>query len=110
MTKILAMDVDLTLTKEECWTAEECLDATPNQEMIEKMEEIFHKWYIVISTARRMDRLAVPTLKWLYANHVPFNGIDFRKTACDILIDDKAFRPEEFLKMDLMGSLYDREP
>ena len=83
MAKVIAIDVDNTLTVETCWTEEECLNATPRTEVIEKVRDIFMTHYIVISTARRVE-LATATIKWLYKHDVPFNAIDFRKTACDI--------------------------
>lgn len=107
MAKVIAIDCDGTLTQEICWTEEECLNATPRTEVIEKVRDIFMTHYIVISTARRVE-LATATIKWLYKHDVPFNAIDFRKTACDLLVDDLAITPEDFLKADLSERLYGR--
>jgi len=107
--KIIGIDVDGTLTENACWTEEECQNATPRTKVIEKVREISAQYYIVISTARRVE-LATATIKWLYKHDVPFNAIDFRKTAVDLLVDDLAVSPEEFLEMDLSKRLYDREP
>jgi len=106
--KVIAIDMDLTLTNEECWTEQECLEATPNQKVIDKIRDICMTHYIVISTARRVE-LAATTIKWLYKYDVPFNAIDFRKTAADLYVDDKAITPEEFLKTDFTKGLYGRE-
>ena len=108
MAKIIAIDIDLTLTTTECWTEEEVQNATPNEKVIEKMRELINSWYIVISTARRVE-LATATIKWLYKHDVPFNAIDFRKTASDLMVDDKAITPDEFIKTDFNKGLYGRE-
>ena len=109
MAKVLVVDVDGTLTEEICWTEEECQNATPNQKMIDKLRELYFQYYIVIGTARRVE-LATATIKWLYKHDVPFNAIDFRKTAGDLYVDDKCLPIDEFLNADLSKKLYDREP
>ena len=96
--KIIAVDIDLTLTNEECWTEKECLLATPKWEIVEAVRSIFHEKYIVLSTSRKWETLAVPTLNWLTKYNIPYNAIDFRKTCCDLLVDDKAITPGDFLK------------
>jgi uncharacterized HAD superfamily protein len=68
--------------------------------VIDKLRKIYLNNYIVISTSRRID-LAIVTIKWLYKYDVPFNAIDFRKTACDFMVDDKAITPQDFLSFKI---------
>ena len=95
---VVGVDVDGTLCYEICWTPKDCLVATPRQEVIDKVRELYLKQkYIVIATSRK-PQLAEATLMWLDKNNVPYHAIDFRKTACDVLIDDKVINVEDFIK------------
>ena len=92
MSRIIAVDVDGVLTKEICWTPEECLNAEPNKGIIKMVERLYKENFIVIYTART-DELIVPTLQWLRKNEVKFNAFSNNKMAADLYIDDKAFNP-----------------
>lgn len=45
MCKIFAIDMDGTLTKEICWTPEDCLNATPNKSGKESKQTFGKKLY-----------------------------------------------------------------
>ena len=109
MAIILVVDIDGTLTKEICWTEEEVQNATPNQEMIDRLGKLYNQYYIIISTARRVE-LATATIKWLYRHDVPFHAISFKKTVGDLYVDDLCIPIDEFLNADLSKRLYGREP
>jgi len=95
--KVIAIDIDGTLTKETCWTEEECLNATPYQEVIDKVNEIFLTNFIVLYTARR-DELITATLKWLRKHNVRFHAISNNKIGIDVgYVDDKSITIEDFL-------------
>jgi len=90
MVKILAIDLDGTLCKEDCWTEEEALNATPNKERIEYANKLAHNGYFVIIYTARLDELIPATLEWLRRNNVRYDAICNQKMACDIYVDDKA--------------------
>lgn len=86
--EILAIDIDGTLTKEVCWTEQECLNAAPQEEVIEFLRKEFSKRLVIPLTARRIE-LATSTLMWLNMHDVPFHAISFNKMPADWYIDDK---------------------
>lgn len=86
---IICVDVDGTLTKEICWTKRDCLTATPNKKVIDKVNKQYQKDFIVIYTAR-VDELIVPTLEWLRKNGVKFHAISNNKIPANLYLDDKA--------------------
>jgi uncharacterized HAD superfamily protein len=92
--KIVLFDLDGTLCVEECWTAEECKNATLREDIAEKLNELYQKNFIVIYTARRDENIPA-TLEWLRRNNIRFHAITNLKSAADVYIDDKALRPEE---------------
>lgn len=91
---VIAVDIDGTLCKEECWTEEQCLNATPVAGVVKKVNKLHLSRFIVVHTARR-DHLIPATLKWLRTWGISFSAISNNKTSADIYIDDKAIRPEE---------------
>lgn len=99
--KIIHVDLDGVLCKEECFTADECANATLNVEFWQWLWKIHNatedRKFIIIYTARR-TKYARETIEWLEKNNVPFDGIDFRKTPSDFYIDDKAINIDEFMK------------
>lgn len=92
---IICVDVDGTLTKGVAWTSEECLAAIPNNELIERVNYLYQRNFIVIWTARR-DNLIPATLEWLRRNNVRYHSISNLKCSGDLYIDDKAMRSESF--------------
>lgn len=94
--RVVLVDLDGTLCEGNSWTREECLKAAPKEEMIKKVNEAYQKNFIVIYTARRDENIPA-TLEWLRRNNVRFHAFSNQKTAGDVLIDDIAIRPEEFL-------------
>jgi hypothetical protein len=92
--KIILLDVDGTLCTGECWTEEEVLKAKPRKDIIEKVNELYKKNFILIYTARQ-EFLIPSTLIWLRTHGVAFHGWATGKKPGDLYIDDKAIRPEE---------------
>ncbi len=95
--KVFAIDCDDTLTKETCWTPKDCLNAEPNQEVIDKVNSL--KDYIIINTARA-DHLIPATIKWLRKHNVKYHGINNQKIPAAYYVDDKALLIDDFLKGD----------
>jgi uncharacterized HAD superfamily protein len=90
MQRLIAVDLDGTLTKECCWNEDDCLKATPRQDMIDYVNKLYLNGdHIVIWTARR-ESLRTATEYWLRANKVLYHAIDMHKIGCHIYIDDKA--------------------
>jgi uncharacterized HAD superfamily protein len=92
--KVIAVDMDGTLTKDVAWNAEDAINAEPRWEMIEKVNKLYKSNFIVIHTARR-DDMYQATKDWLAMHQVKYHAIAMEKMAADIYIDDKALRPEE---------------
>lgn len=97
---VIGVDIDGTLCEGDAYTPEQVLLAVPRFEVINKIRELFKTKYIVLSTARRIE-LAETTLLWLNKYNIPYHAIDFRKTAVDVLIDDRAINVEDFLMEDI---------
>ena len=86
--KIILVDIDGTLCKGEAFTPRQCLKAKPIKRMIDKINKLGAKNFIIIHTARR-DNLIPATLEWLRRNNVLYQAISNHKTFADIYIDDK---------------------
>jgi len=93
--KIYLIDVDGTLTKETCYTPRECLNATPVQSVIDKVNKAFLKGFVIIYTARR-NPLLPNTIEWLERNGVNYHAISNRKIPGDEYWDNKAVNPKDF--------------
>lgn len=88
---IVCIDMDKTLCNEVCFTPQECLDATPQEWVIETVAEAYKTGFIVIYTAR-VDELIPATLEWLRRNNVRYHAISNLKIPAAIYLDDKAVR------------------
>lgn len=84
---VINFDLDGCLTKSVCWTPEECLNAEPNLEVIEKFNKLAETNFVYICTARR-DHLIPETLRWLRRNGIMFQAISNNKSSADLYIDD----------------------
>ena len=82
---IVAVDMDGCLCKEVCWTRAECLDATPNWELIKTVNKLSKTKHIVVYTARR-DNLISATLEWLRKHEIKFDSISNKKMPADAYI------------------------
>ena len=91
------MDLDQTLCYQTCFTPEECLAVKPIQIMIDKVNELAIRDYIIIYTARR-DELIPATLKWLRKNDVHYHGISNNKVP-GFYVDDRSLTFAEFLNL-----------
>lgn len=89
MSKVIAIDIDNTLTNETCWTNEQCLNATPKQEVINKVNELYKTNCIIIYTAR-VSELRDATECWLKMNKVHYHALRMDKLGFDVLLDDRA--------------------
>jgi uncharacterized HAD superfamily protein len=92
--KIIAVDLDKTLTQKTSWNIKQALTAKPRKDIIKKINELYKHNLIIIHTSRT-DDLYDATRKWLKKNNVKYHAISMEKMVADYYIDDKALRPEE---------------
>jgi hypothetical protein len=92
--KVICVDLDGTLCYGESWTPENVMIAEPKQEIIDKINILYEKNFIVIYTARR-DDLIPATLEWLRRNNVRYHAFSNQKIGADQYIDDKVIRESE---------------
>ena len=92
--KWIAVDLDGTLCKEICFTAEEVSKATPVKKIVDKVNEWHLHNSIIIWTARR-NELLTATAKWLDKHNIQFDAISNHKLAADIYVDDKMVHPRD---------------
>lgn len=94
MRKIILVDVDGTLCKEVCWTVKDCLTATPDTKLIEKVNRLFEKEFIIIYTARKTELIS-STMEWLNKHNVKFHAISNLKIPGDAYIDRDILNPDD---------------
>lgn len=94
--RLIGIDIDNTLTNETCWTVEDCLKATPKQDVIDKVNELYGSNCIIIYTAR-VEELRTATEYWLKAHKVHYNALRMDKLSCDVLLDDRTVNSLEEL-------------
>lgn len=87
--KLIAVDLDGTLSTGECWNTTD--EPKPIQLIIDYVNRLYRKGaHIIIYTARMPDMYQM-TLAWLLKHGILFHGISMRmKPGADIYIDDKA--------------------
>lgn len=78
MKQLLLVDVDEHLTIEDCFTVEECQNATPNKAWVDWVNKHYEEDFIIIYTARR-NHLTEVTKDWLYKNKVRYHVYDNTK-------------------------------
>ncbi len=97
MAKVFLVDCDGTLTKSVCFTPEECENAEPRQDVIDKVNSLGCVW-VIIYTARR-DELIPATIRWLRKHNVRYHAIsNIKIPSCVGYIDDNAIPVEDFLE------------
>lgn len=96
--KLIAVDLDLTLTKGKDYWGDKTQYIEPNQKMIDYVNNLYIKGgHIIIYTAR-MPLMYPETLGWLLSHNVLFHGIAMRiKPGSDCYIDDKAINLEDIV-------------
>ncbi len=100
MAKVILIDCDGTLTKGICWTPEDCLNAEPRQEVIDKVNSLSNMW-VIVYTARR-DELIPATIQWLRKHNVRYHAIsNIKIPACVGYVDDNSITIDDFLSKEL---------
>lgn len=94
MRQIILVDVDGTLCKEVCFTEEQARKATPNLDLIKKINSLYEQEFIVIYTARR-THLIEATMRWLELHGVKYHAISNHKIPGDTYIDADTKHPKD---------------
>jgi uncharacterized HAD superfamily protein len=94
--KVYLVDIDGTLCKGVCWDDDSILKAEPVKEMIDKVNELHERNFIVIHTARRHERY-LATVKWLAKHDVRYHSLRFEKCPGDFIVDADAITKVEDL-------------
>ena len=83
-------------------------DVKPKEGALEALQELKKNGHeIIIFTARHMKtcendeskviaKIGKITIDWLEKHDIPYDGLLFSKPNCDLIIDDKAFRHENW--------------
>jgi capsule biosynthesis phosphatase len=115
--KRIVMDVDGTLCGSPSVKGD-YLTAVPYPEVVERLRKYKAEgWVIIIQSARQMrthannvgriNATTLPTLiEWLRKHDVPFDEVHVGKPWCGydgFYVDDRAIRPDEFLRLDHAG-------
>ena len=109
--KRIIVDIDGTLCVVE---NRDFINAIPIQEVIDKVNEYYEKGYeVIISTARgqnscntveeMQNKYEAITKEWLDKAGVKYHRLEIGyKQNADMYVDDKAIRPEEFIKKKVL--------
>jgi uncharacterized HAD superfamily protein len=84
--RVYSIDLDNTLSIGTAWTSDEALSLEPREEVIEKVNNLYHTNFIVIHTARRHE-LYPATVRWLEKNGVRYHAIRMEKMPSDVIVD-----------------------
>ena len=95
--KVIAIDLDGTLSEGTSWTPEECLRAKPIKKMVELVNKLHQDHFTVIYTARRHFCYQA-TIRWLKRHGVKYHAVRFEKMPASLYIDDRAINPKDFRK------------
>lgn len=95
---ILCIDLDGTLTKEICWTPEDCLNATPT-DLVNLVKELTKRNTVIIYTARQ-NHLMNSTFEWLQVNGIGRCPVSNFKIGCTLYLDDKALNVKDWKQLE----------
>lgn len=118
--RTLVVDVDDTISMT---VNRDYANATPDEEMINKLNNLYLEgWEVIYFTARGqlsankdievINKTRLPVLKkWMKDSGVLYTDLKFGKPFGDYYVDDKALRPDEFLDMsfDTLGGRSEAE-
>ena len=89
MRKIIAVDIDRTLTRSVSFTNSDVRKAVPIPSKVRKVNKLYETNYIIIYTARR-NHLVEATLNWLKKHDIHYHAFSNHKIPFDIYLDDDA--------------------
>lgn len=92
--RVIAVDIDGTLTNEVCWNEEQCRNATPREDVVNLVKEWGKTNFIVFYTARRHNLYEV-TNEWIEHQGLGQWPIKMGKLPADCYYDDKSMNPND---------------
>ena len=94
MKKVYAVDLDWTLCE---WEFRWEREPTPYKERIEKINDLYTKWNIILIYTARDPSYFTLTYAWLIKHWVKHHWINMsRKPGRDIYVDDRAIFSNDF--------------
>lgn len=102
---LLLIDIDGTLTNSISWTREEMLEAKPNIEMINWVNQKYSECHVVIIYTARHESFRQETNYWLKKHGIKFHALRMNKIPCSLLVDDKTITPTELLSLEKAKNL-----
>lgn len=95
----LFVDFDKTLTTgagDRWWV--DPFDETPNESMIELVNELYRREHTVVIYTARRERVRPETTMWLDRWNVHYHALVMEKPGYDLLIDDRVMQPGDALE------------
>jgi hypothetical protein len=100
MSKLFAVDMDCTLTKNPCWTIEQCINAEPREDVVFLVNDLYRGGNIVIIWTARREVLRPATEYWLKKHGVFYHAIDMgHKIGANAYIDDRAINSLDYFNI-----------
>jgi hypothetical protein len=96
--KIYAFDLDWTL----CTGKPREWECTPIQYRIDRVNDLYKKWQVILIYTARHPEYYQDTLAWLIKHWVYFHWLNmWRKPWADFYIDDKAISDKDFFNIKI---------
>ena len=100
--KIYAFDLDGTLCT---WKSREW-DCKPIQHRIDRVNDLYKKWQVILIYTARHPEYYSDTLAWLIKHNVYFHWLNlWRKPGADIYCDDRWVNANDFFRDDLNNNI-----
>jgi len=92
---IIGVDIDGTLTyfKEGDW--KNFLTIKPNKEMIEKVNCLYNRGWVILIYTSRLETERRETEAWLKINGVKYWALIMEKLRVDYYMDDRSYQPDD---------------
>jgi len=80
----------------------------PYKRMIKVINELYKRGHFIVIWTHRYEYCEKQTVIWLKKHKVKYNEIKFNKLGYDLLIDDKAFPPYNYLNANVIEGLIEK--
>lgn len=101
---IFALDIDKTLcspiSKNYAW--DEVSKCKPYKKMIKAVQDLKKRGHKILILTNRSPVTRWETIDWLKKHKVPYDKIKFGKIKYDLLVDDRALPPYNFLTAQIL--------
>lgn len=106
---IYAIDLDKTLTKQTCWSWDDCINAEPDEEIVRFVNNLYDSHHTVIIYTARKHNLYEPTIRWLNRVGVRYSAVRMEKLVADYYLDDRMLHPKD-IKLEKNKGRKKRKP